>query len=211
MMIEKNLGYTFQSKKLLTQALTHRSRHANNYERLEFIGDSVLSLCISRYLFDHTQHKEGPLSLIRAELVSKVTLSNVGQELNIDQFIITANKQVISDNIRADVLEAIIGAIYLDGGIDQSMLFIQKHIISTSCLNPKKDSKTKLQEWTHQRRFTLPKYRLTRTSGPAHDLEYESECALENGQHARATASTKQASEQKAALTLYKQLMAETV
>ncbi len=209
MMIEEILDYNFENKSLLKQALTHRSKHTKNYERLEFVGDTVLSLCVSQYLYAHTNYKEGPLSVIRSDLVSKTNLNEVGLKIQIDQYIITAKKQVISESIRADVIEALIGAVFLDSNLETCYQLIQQHIIDTSSLKPIKDSKTMLQEWTHQKKTALPKYNLVNTSGPAHDLKYETECLLESGQSARATAKTKQSSEQKAAKILYQQLTEE--
>ncbi len=209
-MIEEILGYTFENKSLLKQALTHRSKQAKNYERLEFIGDTVLSLCVSKHLYAHTDYQEGSLSVIRSDLVSKINLNNVGLKIQIDQYIITAKKQTISTSIRADVIEALIGAVFLDSNLETCYKLIQRHIIDQSSLKPIKDSKTMLQEWAHQQKVALPKYKLINTSGPAHDLAYESECLLASGQFARAWAKTKQNAEQKAAAQLYQQIMEET-
>jgi ribonuclease-3 len=207
-MLEKQLGYTFKKDQLLLQALTHRSKHSKNYERLEFLGDSVLSLCISEHLFKTTQHQEGPLSVIRSDLISKANLNQIALSLDVDRLIRTANKQKISASIRADVIEAIIGAIYLDGGLEPATQFIRQHIINGADLSPSKDSKTKLQEWAHKHKHQLPKYLLTSIDGAAHDLEYTTQCEL-NGMQASATGKTKQASEQKAATKLYQQLVEE--
>ena len=207
-MITQAIGYEFNDVGLLRLALTHRSRSSKNNERLEFLGDSVLSTCISKYLFEQTEFDEGQLSVMRSQLVSRQQLNLVGQKLQIDRYLRLAEKQAISDNIRADAVEALIGAMYLDGGIDAPLAFITDYFLSGT-LTPRKDGKTRLQEWAHRNKQPLPVYELVKTEGQSHNAIYTTNCKLQCGRNQQASASTKQAAEQKAASLLCQQLMEE--
>ncbi|UTC24490.1 ribonuclease III [Candidatus Comchoanobacter bicostacola] len=201
-------GYTFKNPKLLKLALTHRSQSSQNYERLEFLGDSVLSLCISAHIVHSTSLDEGQLSIIRSKIVSKFNLNKVANTLSLDHHIIAAPKQTISQNIRADVLEAFIGALYLDQGLTACSEFIFKHFITESFdYNIKKDSKTRIQEWAHKNKKKLPKYSVIEQTGQSHNVIYTIRCETCCGLQATGSGRSKQIAEQQAASSLYEKIM----
>ena len=164
--LTKQLGYVFQEPALLRQALTHRSYGAPHNERLEFLGDSVLSLCISSTLYhDFPKLTEGDLSRMRAHLVKEPTLAEIAQGMQLGDFLALGEGELKSGGFRrpsilADALEAILGAIYLDSGFDATCKVIE-HLYSPiiTQLDPKKlskDPKTQLQEYLQSLKFPLP-------------------------------------------------------
>ena len=146
--VEKMIGYSFRDKSLLELALTHSSYSSKSYERLEFLGDAVLEFVTSEMLFLKTSYSEGELTNIRAGIVNGGNLSRIFDELDIST-VVKLGKSVksLSKSIKEDIIEAIIGAIYIDGGINEAKGFVQKHIlIDTENIKPSFDYKTKLQE-----------------------------------------------------------------
>jgi len=148
--LQQTLHYTFQTLDLLTQALTHSSFSKENYERLEFLGDSVLSFIIAEAFYLKTKFDEGYLSRARANLVSASHLSSVFDKLDIDKYALVGKSFVrpLSASVKSDIIEAIIGAIYLDGG----MAVVKKFVLTTLEVSKyfgsaPTDSKTKLQEY----------------------------------------------------------------
>ena len=130
-MIEQIIAYTFIDRTLLKEALTHSSIDPNsNYERLEFLGDSIISFFISEYLYKKfTNDKEGNLTIKKAQLVNKDYLSSVSKSLNLYKYITIQNKVKISARIHTDILESIIGAMYLDSNYSNVSMFLKKHLI----------------------------------------------------------------------------------
>ena len=175
--LEIKLNYLFKNKKLLEEALTHPSMSYNkklkhfNYEKLEFLGDSILSMIINEYLFKtHIQETEGELSKRKAFLVSKDTLYKIAKDINIGKFIImTGGEEQCGgrENINnlENVLEAIIGAMYLDGGFEIVKSFILSNWIEfdKEKIKAPKDPKTELQEIVQKKFKVLPEYRLVKT------------------------------------------------
>ena len=146
--VEKKISYSFRDKSLLELALTHSSYSSKSYERLEFLGDAVLEFVTSEMLFLKTSYSEGELTNIRAGIVNGGNLSRIFDELDIST-VVKLGKSVksLSKSIKEDIIEAIIGAIYIDGGINEAKGFVQKHIlIDTKNIKPSFDYKTKLQE-----------------------------------------------------------------
>lgn len=148
--LQKTLNYIFTKPELLTQALTHSSYSKENYERLEFLGDSVLSFIIAEAFYLKTKFDEGYLSRARANLVSAAHLSSVFDRLELDQYALVGKSFVrpLSGSVKSDIIEAIIGAIYLDGG----MAAVKKFVLATLEVSKyfgsaPTDSKTKLQEY----------------------------------------------------------------
>ena len=128
--LQQKINYVFKDRSLLQQAITHKSANKNHYEKMEFLGDSALNFYIGYLLYtEHPDMTEGNLSIARSKLVNKNMLAAIGQEIDIDAFIRVDKNQVISQSIRADVIEAIIGAAFLDGGVSASELIdaMSKH------------------------------------------------------------------------------------
>lgn len=182
------LGYTFRDESLLHTALTHRSAGKDHYERMEFLGDAVLNLVISHELYDRfPQASEGELSRLRAHLVKGDSLSKIATELALGDYLRLGSGELKSGGYRrksilADVLEGIIGAIYLDGGMSAAERFIRQLYASrlaTANLDQElKDPKTRLQELLQARGLELPEYEIVRTSGQAHNQMFEVACRV---------------------------------
>lgn len=199
------------------QALTHRSFGAQNNERLEFLGDAVLNLCISDWLYaKYPRLSEGELSRMRALLVREETLHQLALCLDLGAHLRLGAGEKRSGgsarpSILADALEALLGAIYLDDGFAaaRTWVFALYDTLDLAALTPARaqDAKTRLQEFTQSKKWGLPKYTLVATQGAAHHLEFEVECALAAKQLAtRGRGNSKRAAEQEAAELLWKAL-----
>ncbi len=175
--LEEIIGYNFKDRHLLECALTHSSTNDTyNYQRLEFLGDRVLGLVIADALFEaFRDENEGGLAKRHTALVQGVTCTVIGQQYNIGEFIILSESERISggnlnENIIADVVESLLGAIYCDGGYDAAQKVILKlwgDNITTLKTAPQ-DPKTELQEWVQARGLGLPVYEVVEKSGPDH-------------------------------------------
>lgn len=182
------LGYTFVDPGLLCQALTHRSHSALHNERLEFLGDSVLNCVIAGMLYQtFRQLPEGELSRLRAHLVNQQTLFGLAQEIGLGSHVRLGEGEMKSGGFRrpsilADALEALFGAVFLDGGFDAARCAIEAvydSILRT--LDPQtlgKDPKTLLQEYLQSRKIPLPRYQVVATHGEAHQQRFEVECVI---------------------------------
>ena len=185
------IPYRFKNPALLALALSHRSVGRANNERLEFLGDSVLDFVISACLFGlKTEYNEGDLSRLRARVVRGETLAQLARELKLGDYIKLGEGELKSGgykrkSILADALEAVIGAVYLDGGFKACEKVIQ-HVFQSFIeqlpdVNELKDPKTRLQEWLQGHGHGLPEYHLLREEGPAHKkhflVQYEGESA----------------------------------
>jgi ribonuclease III len=218
--VEDRIGRRFGNKALLREALTHSSatgpgrRIRRSNERLEFLGDRVLGLVIAELLFTRFPDEgEGALSQRHASLVRRETLAEVGAELGIGDWLVLARSEEEGGGrsnpaILADALEAIIGALYLDGGLAAGAAFIRAHFEQrlAEMRGPPRDAKTALQEWTQSRGLGLPDYRVTGTSGPAHAPTFEVAVSLADVGSASATGASKRAAEQAAAERLLARL-----
>ena len=200
-----------------TQALTHRSFGAHNNERLEFLGDAVLSLCISDWLYaKYPALSEGELSRMRALLVREETLHQLALRLELGAHLRLGAGEKRSGgaaraSILADALEALLGAKYLDDGFAaaRDWVFALYETLDLAALTPARaqDAKTRLQEFTQSKKWGLPQYSLVATQGAAHHLEFEVECALPAKKLAtRGRGGSKRAAEQEAAQLLWKAL-----
>ncbi len=187
--LAKRIGYQFKSSALLTQALTHRSFAANNNERLEFLGDGALNFIIANQLYQRfSKLPEGDLSRLRAQLVKESTLSEIAFSLNIGDALKLGEGELKSagwrrPSILADALEAIIGAVYIDGGFSAAealvlKLYEEKLVI----IDPKiidKDAKSQLQEYLQGKKIDLPDYNVVSIDGEAHAQTFKMECVIE--------------------------------
>ena len=195
--LQQRLGYAFVEPRLLRQAVTHRSAGADNWERLEFLGDAVLGFVVSRLLFDlNLEVSEQQLTVMRANLVQKDALANVAGELGLSTFInlgTVERRSGVAEHsaIRADALEAVLGAVVCDGGIDAATRVVER-LFGDRLREPagiaEKDPKSRLQEIVQAKHLELPNYTVVATSGKEHARVYHVECAVE-GLSVRAGAS----------------------
>jgi ribonuclease-3 len=208
--LESNLDYRFKDTKLLLQALSHRSIGSNNNERLEFLGDSLLNAVISIQLYDnYPQLEEGALTRMRASLVNQGALASVARDLGLGEYLLLGAGELKSGgqrraSILADTLEAILGAIYIDGGFESIRTVIIKQFdtrLAASMLrNTPKDNKTQLQELLQARDLPLPKYNVESVSGEAHQQVFKVSCSVDSlGVSAYGVAGNRRAAEQEAA------------
>ncbi len=206
------LGYEFGSEKLAELAVTHRSYAAEHglevsYERLEFLGDAVLQLVVTRYLYDeYAQLAEGEMAKVRAAVVNQKTLATIARKLHLGRSILLGQGEETSggrdkDSILADVAEALLGAIYLDGGYGPAEELVLRHwvpLIDERATAPgHRDYKTRLQEQLAQRGL-LPRYEITE-SGPDHAKLFEAELWVDDQVMGRGRGSSKKRAEQAAA------------
>ncbi|MFO1033078.1 MAG: ribonuclease III [Hyphomicrobiales bacterium] len=203
------LGYAFRDRTLLQQALTHgsSSRKAKDYERLEFLGDRVLSLAVADALFQqHGKEKEGKLAARHSTLVRGEACAEVGRAMGLEDVIRVGDTEKRSGvhrtlSVLGDVVEALIGAVYIDGGYDAAQGVVLR-FWAEALKRPEtalKDAKTFVQEWGLSKALPLPRYELVGRSGPEHRPQFTVRLALEKHQPVEGTGSTKQAAEMAAA------------
>lgn len=214
----RQLAYEFQDKSLLTQALTHRSHSGNNNERLEFLGDGVLNFLVAHQLFQRfPKLPEGDLSRLRAQLVKEQTLSEIAISLNVGESLRLGEGELKSGGWRrpsvlADAMEAIIGAVFLDGGYPAAETLVERLFLPRlENIDPKaigKDAKSLLQEFLQGRKIDLPEYHVLATEGEAHCQTFRVSCHIAKLQMtAEGKGSSRRAAEQQAAQAVYEQLL----
>lgn len=217
--LEKRIGYCFRDKALLKQAMTHSSfvneqriRKLPDYERLEFLGDAVLEVTVSDFLFRHFPDvREGELTKRRASIVCGPSLAQCMENLGLGQYIQMGKGEEATggrhkENILSDVLEAMIGAIYLDGGFEMAVAFIHRFVLPD--FEDKHlfyDSKTLLQEYVQREKGAVLEYILVKEYGPDHNREFAVEARVNGKTVGKGIGKTKKAAEQQAA---YKALLA---
>jgi len=185
----RRIGYEFTNEKYLATALTHRSATGENNERMEFLGDAILSYIISIELYRRfPQATEGELSRLRASLVKGDTLAILANSISLGDFLAMGPGELKSGgyrraSIQADAFEAIIGAIYLDGGLDEASRFVHRFLdrklAECDLNNVLKDPKTRLQEYLQAKNATLPCYDVVETHGRAHNQTFKVSCQIE--------------------------------
>ena len=204
------LGYAFRDPGLLKQALTHRSQGPRNNERLEFLGDGLLNFIVGAALYElRPRDEEGALSRLRASLVREESLARIARSLDLGKLLYLGESESKSggarrDSILADAFEAIIGAIYLDGGFEPARTSCLKLFASMldDLPDPEtlKDAKTRLQEWLQARGRPLPRYEVLAESGPPHRREFSVRCSLtDTGEITEAAAASRRGAEQQTA------------
>ncbi|BCO28748.1 ribonuclease 3 [Rhodoferax lithotrophicus] len=215
--LQKRLQHQFTDSNLLTRALTHRSFSADHNERLEFLGDSVLGVVVADMLYRRLQSlPEGDLSRVRANLVKQDTLHQLSVSLGLPEVIRLGEGEMRSGgqkrpSILADVLEAVIGAVYLDAGFAAAQALVQR-LYQAVEINPAmdaigKDPKTELQEWLQARRMKVPGYKVVATLGAAHKQTFDVECEiLELNLCERGIGGSRRAGEQAAAAAMLQTL-----
>ncbi len=212
-LLQERIGYTFEDVALLKQAVTHKS-YANemvinktlNYERLEFLGDAVLELVSSEFLFHKNVNcPEGQLTKMRASMVCEPSLAFCAKDLELGEFMLLGKGEEstggrLRDSITSDAMEAVIGAIYLDGGMEPAKDFIYRFILSD--LENKQlffDSKTTLQEFVQGKLKTDFSYKLIEETGPEHDKTFAVEVIVDGEKIGFGKGRTKKSAEQNAA------------
>jgi ribonuclease-3 len=186
--LQQRLAYRFAQPRLLTRALTHRSFGADHNERLEFLGDAVLQTAISSLLYEHfAESAEGDLTRVRAHLVREDTLHRVALALGLPDVLRLSEGEARGGgasrpSILADAVEAVIGAVFLDGGFEPAQALVRRlfgEVIATTETDSwSKDAKTELQEWLQARKLPVPAYRIAEVRGQAHAQTFEVECAV---------------------------------
>jgi ribonuclease-3 len=216
--LAKSLGYQFDDPSILKQALTHCSAGSRNNERLEFLGDALLGCVIAAELFDrHPKAREGELSRLRASLVRRESLADLAQSLDFGRYLRLGTGERKSgghnrNSILADALEAVFGAIYLDGGFAACRHCIlglfSDRLAAVADPEALKDAKTRLQEYLQSRQMALPEYAVIEVSGDAHAQSFLVQCAIVDSPLAptQGSARSRRQAEQKAAGKMLEQL-----
>lgn len=187
-LLSEVFGYQFKDRQLLEASLTHRSLSGTHNERLEFLGDSVLNFVIAEAIYKlYPQAKEGELSRLRANLVQGETLAEIAKEINLGKFLRLGPGEQKSGgakrlSILADTLEAMVAAIYLDGGMDAAhaavMRLFEKRLKQKDQLTELKDPKTELQEYLQARKLPVPTYEVTKIEGTDHNQIFNVVCLV---------------------------------
>ena len=212
--LQKKIKINFKNEQILLRAITHKSYDPNNnYENLEFLGDRVLGLVVSKKLYElYPNEKVGSLDKKLASLVNKNKCLEIGNSLNLKEFVITGNskssKNIVENKIISDCCEALIGAIYLDKGFEVSKSFILK--LWKNLINDAEttfiDAKTQLQEYSLKNYKMLPIYKLISNTGPRHKPNFKVGVKLKNSAYVYSIGSSKKNAEQSAASELLKKI-----
>ncbi len=210
--LQKKLGYTFKNEKLLMRAMSHSSYVNENHsigesnERLEFLGDSVLGLITAEnFYMNYTKLPEGELTKLRAATVCEKSLAGFARELELGKYLLLGKGEMLTGgrerpSIQADAFEALIAAIYLDGGMDEARKFVLKYIDEAIRKHQSfKDYKTMLQEIVQRNPGEIVEYVLTGETGPDHDKRFEVEVHLNSNVIGRGIGKSKKRAEQEAA------------
>lgn len=213
--IEAALDYHFSTPALLVEALTHPSAAQRNaaarrgYERLEFLGDRVLGLIVAELLWHRFPHDdEGALTRRQVALVRRDTLAAVAREIGLGEFIMASSGEDAagvreSAGVLADVCEALIAALYLDGGVVAAQRFVERHWSRhIGATQPPRDPKTALQEWAQARGLGLPTYTVVETAGPPHRRRFTVQASVAGAKAETASGASKRAAEAAAAAAL---------
>lgn len=218
--LEQKIGYVFQDKMLLRRAITHTS-YANeqkinkngHYERLEFLGDAVLELATSEYLYlKNDEMEEGDMTKLRAALVCEMSLAKSAEEISLNEYILLGKGESAAggrnrDSIIADVMEAIIGAMYLDGGFEKAKTFISQFILKD--LEERQlffDAKSLLQEYVQKRKTGKLVYKVLNVTGPEHQKTFSCAVLINGVSMGTGTGKNKKEAEQHAAFQAMKAL-----
>jgi ribonuclease-3 len=222
--LQGRIGYRFRKTERLTEALTHKSYLneiknlpegeagqpvAADNERLEFLGDAVLDLVISEHLLAvHPAHAEGELSKIKSRIVSEPALARAARRLELGRYLLLGRGEEMTQgrdksSILSDALEAVIAAIYLDGGLEPARLFIlntlEEELTEEAEVSAIRDYKTDLQEWCQREYEVLPVYRVLRETGPDHQKTFEVELTIRGEVYGSGVGRSKKEAEQRAA------------
>ncbi|MGB5965843.1 MAG: ribonuclease III [Sulfurimonadaceae bacterium] len=208
--LEDRLNYRFENKKLIIEALTHKSyKQPYNNERLEFLGDAVLDLIVGQYLFENfPNHDEGKLSKMRASLVNEEGFTRLAEHISLGAQLFLSNAEEnnggrTKPSLLSNAFEAVIGALYLEAGLDRardiSIKLLEEVHPDISLDTLFKDYKTTLQEMTQALFGTTPEYKLVRSHGPDHKKEFEIAVLVDGKEYARASGKSKKVAQQESA------------
>lgn len=213
--LEEKIGYRFRSPDLLEEALRHASltegKTRKSYQRLEYLGDAVLNLCIAEETYRTFPYaEEGTLSKTRSAMINNRNLVRVGEKIGIPDILrvdssVAGKGGGVTPKMVADAVEAITGAIFLDGGYDAAKRFVITHFWKgkeAGTLAEEFDSKSRLQEWCQKNGTPLPRYRLISSEGPPHSRIFCVSARLSDGREARGNGKTKKEAEMEAAARL---------
>ena len=214
-LVEERLSYVFTNKALLLSALTHRSfvneqknQNISHNERLEFLGDSALGLSLADYLYRRLpEHPEGVLSQLRSKLVDAASCANYLRALQVEEFLLLGRGEQMSEgksktSICADAFEAIIGAIYLDGGLPMVKSFLLCHfepLFEEAIGTPPRNYKAELQDYAQKKFRSVPQYKVVLESGPGHAKMFQVAVWIESQEMGLGMGSSKKEAEQRAA------------
>ena len=215
--LQQALGYTFKDISHLRRALTHPSTKQPDNQRLEFLGDAILEFCVSDMLYHkYTNFQEGALTARRAALVCERTLSVLAHSLDLGRCLVMGNGEILTGgrekpSILADAVEAVLAAIYVDGGYEAVREVIFRLFQDEDKLvAPKvKDDKSALQEYTQAHEMGLPTYRIIDSTGPDHDRQFVAEVVIMGRQMATGKGQSKKSAEQMAARAALKRCQDE--
>ena len=208
--IEQIVGYCFKDKSLLKEALTHKSfagehRAAHHNERLEFLGDSILGAIVANYIYQQCPHdEEGVLSKIKSNLVSRRNLYLWGKQLNLGRYMLLGRGELATggrerDSIISNAMEAVIGAVYLDGGFPAAEALILPWVKTQDLTQDERDYKSMLQELLQKRGSQTPEYEVIQTIGPEHDKIFTIRVTLNGKELGTGKGHNKKAAQQAAA------------
>ncbi len=214
---EDRIHYHFVKTYYLEKALTHRSvknHFAGNYERLEFLGDAIIDHTVSYWLFEkYIKSDEGTLTKKRAALVNREFLAKLGKNLGIIEVVqidssVNIKDEKVSNNIAADVYEAIVGAIYLDGGYNNAKMFINRTLcLSENMASDDSNYKGQLIEYCHRKSLSTPQFEIVNSHGPEHERTFTINVSINSKQHWMGIGSTKKSAEQDGAQRAMKFLL----
>ncbi len=220
--LSKRLGYAFEDLTLLDRALTHSSlgnEGKKSYERLEFLGDAFLNFAVAEVVFAAIPEvAEGQLTETRSNIVSRTPLATIADELGLAQHLLSGKglreEETRSARIRADLVEAVLGAILVDGGIRPARAFVRRHCLPADeppkrQKEPSKDAKTALLHYCQHVGLGQPRYELVETTGLQHEQQFRARARIEDGRHADGLGRTKRAAEKVAAAALLDELQAD--
>lgn len=215
--LQQALGYTFKDVSHLRRALTHPSTKQPDNQRLEFLGDAILEFCVSDMLYHkYTNFQEGALTARRAALVCERTLSVLAHSLDLGRCLVMGNGEILTGgrekpSILADAVEAVLAAIYVDGGYEavREVIFRLFHDEDKLVAPKVKDDKSALQEYTQAHEMGLPTYRIIDSTGPDHDRQFVAEVLIMGRQMATGKGQSKKSAEQMAARAALKRCQDE--
>ena len=212
--LSERLGYNFKDLALLDRALTHASmgnEGKKSYERLEFLGDAFLNFAVADVLFrQDTEIAEGRLTETRARIVSRQPLARAARRLELQSHLVSGKGLRESERILCDLMESVLGAVLIDGGVTPARAFVRRHILprKTRTSEPEKDAKTALVHHCQHCKLGQPRYQLIETKGLPHEQEFIVRAHVNDGRDALGSGRTKQAAEKQAAAKLLTQLRA---
>ncbi len=201
--LEHRIGYFFADKALLTRALTHTSTAKDSYERMEFLGDRILSFIVAEMLYHaFPQEDEGALAKRLSALVKQGTLADIAAQLEMSSHVqMSGHESRVTESILSDVVESLIAALYLDGGFTVAEKFIRRFWRDRlhKAVTPPEDAKSRLQEWAQGKAIPLPEYKIVERSGPDHAPLFTVEVSVAGQNSQRANGASKQIAEKEAA------------